>query len=73
MLDLSPITIDPHGWYSDGQARLLLDLPSATLCRARQLGKLRSARAGRRVMYLGQWLIDWLSAAGAGCEGVRRE
>lgn len=62
MIDTRPITIEPNGWYTDSQARLLLDVPSATLIRARQLGRLRSSKAGRHVMYLGQWLIDWLSA-----------
>jgi hypothetical protein len=61
-----PITIDPAGWYTDGQARLLLDLPSATLARARRAGELRHARRGQRTLYLGRWLLDWLEAAAEG-------
>jgi hypothetical protein len=67
MIDVrAPITIDPDGWYSDGQARLLLDLPSATLARARRKGGLRYAKAGNRILYQGQWLTDWLSSSAEG-------
>jgi hypothetical protein len=62
MIDVRPITIDAAAWYTDGHARLLLDLPGATLSRARRAGRLRHARVGQRILYLGQWLTDWLSA-----------
>ena len=60
MIDTRPITIDPHAWYTDGHARLLLDLSGATLARARRSGRLRYVRAGQRIFYLGRWLTDWL-------------
>jgi hypothetical protein len=59
-----PITIESEAWYSDGHARLLLDVPSATLARARRRGQLRYARAGRQILYLGRWLTDWLTQSG---------
>jgi hypothetical protein len=61
----APVTIDPDGWYTDGAARLLLDVTSATLARARRAGELRAARRGLRVWYRGQWLIDWLERGAA--------
>ena len=59
---LSPVPIDPGAVYDDGAVVLALDIPSATLVRARREGRLRYTRQGRRVLYLGQWLLDWLSA-----------
>ena len=59
---LSPVPIDPGAVYDDGAVVLALDIPSATLARARREGRLRYTRQGRRVLYLGQWLLDWLSA-----------
>jgi hypothetical protein len=37
---------------------LALDIPSATLARARREGHLRYSRRGKRTFYLGRWLID---------------
>jgi hypothetical protein len=59
---LEPITINPDGLYDDGAVVLALDIPSATLARARRTGRLRHTRQGRRVLYRGQWLLDWLEA-----------
>jgi hypothetical protein len=58
----SPVCIDPRAVYDDGAVLLTLDLPSATLARARRDGRLRFSRQGRRTLYLGQWLLDWLEA-----------
>jgi hypothetical protein len=55
-----PVKIDADGWYADGAVRLLFEMPSATLCRARRTGGLRFARRGQKIWYRGQWLIDWL-------------
>ena len=59
---IEPIRIDPSAVYDDGAVVLALEIPSATLARARRDGRLRYTRQGRRVLYLGQWLLDWLSA-----------
>jgi hypothetical protein len=66
MIELRPIIIDPDAWYSDGQARLLLDLPGATLVQARRIGTLRYTRLGHRIMYLGRWLTAWLESVAEG-------
>lgn len=63
--------IDPTGIYSDGELRLILDVGAAVTARARRSGDLRHARQGRRVIYRGQWILDWLDAIAQGNGGVR--
>jgi hypothetical protein len=58
----SPIHIDPDAIYDDGALALALDLPSATIRRARREGRLRHTRRGRRTLYLGKWVMEWLTA-----------
>jgi hypothetical protein len=55
------LTIEPNGVYDDALIRSALDVGAKTLDEARRSGRLRFAREGRRVFYLGQWVIDWLS------------
>ncbi|QDU39193.1 Helix-turn-helix domain protein [Maioricimonas rarisocia] len=57
---LRPARIDPDGIYHEGRAALLLNLPTATLQRARRENRLRYTRQGRAILYRGQWLLDWL-------------
>lgn len=57
---VTPARIDHDAIYTDGELRLLLDLPSATLARERRSGRLRYRRIGRRVYHLGSWVLDWL-------------
>ncbi len=52
--------IDPDGIYDDGTLVLGLGVTQTTLTRARRAGHLRSTRKGHRVLYRGQWIIDWL-------------
>lgn len=56
----APVQIVPDGIYDDGAVRVLLDVSSATLRRARRDESLRYRREGTRVFYLGQWILDWL-------------
>lgn len=58
---VSPVCIDPTAVYDDGAICLALDIPSAVLARACRDGRLRYTRQGRRRLYLGQWLLDWLT------------
>jgi hypothetical protein len=60
-----PCHIDPHGVYDDCAVLLALDIPTARLARARRDGRLRYTRQGRRTLYLGQLLLDWLAADAA--------
>jgi hypothetical protein len=54
------LPVDPNAVYTEGAISLALDIPLATLARARRYGRLRYTRQGRRVLVLGQWLLDWL-------------
>jgi hypothetical protein len=59
---VSPVKIDPESIYDDGSILFTLDISSETLARARREGRLRFTRQGRRVLYLGRWILEWLSA-----------
>jgi hypothetical protein len=54
--------IEPSAVYDDGSLMLALGLSEATLSRARREGQLRFTRKGQRILYLGQWVVDWLAA-----------
>jgi hypothetical protein len=56
------ISIDPAALYDDLVLYDLLDVSPAVLAAARRDGRLRYSRQGRRVLYLGQWVLDWLTA-----------
>jgi hypothetical protein len=58
---LAPTQLDPRTVYDDAALRLALGLTSATLARARRRKELRYARKGRQILYLGQWILDWLT------------
>jgi hypothetical protein len=55
------IRIDPDALYAEGAVAIALDIPTATLVRARRAGTLRFRRVGKRTLYLGRWLLDWLA------------
>jgi hypothetical protein len=57
---VQPVLIEPEAVYDDGVVLMVLGLPTATLSRARREGRLRYTRQGNRILYLGQWLLDWL-------------
>ncbi len=59
------ISIDPNGVYDGSTLRLALGITSATLAAARRSGRLRHTRKGRRVFYLGEWVLAWLKATEA--------
>jgi hypothetical protein len=54
------VSIDPTAIYDDGALYCALGLTAAALARARRSGRLRHSRQGKRVLYLGQWVLDWL-------------
>ena len=57
-----PIRIDPDAIYDDGALVLTLGLTYAAIARARRNKRLRYTRNGRRILYRGQWIIDWLES-----------
>ncbi|HPM83270.1 MAG TPA: helix-turn-helix domain-containing protein [Candidatus Anammoximicrobium sp.] len=71
---VSPVRIEPDGIYDDGVLVLSLGLTHRTLQRARRSGKLRHTRSGRRILYRGQWVLDWLDSTAAEKEkGVQHD
>ena len=56
------VSIAPDGIYDDGALYLALGLTPATLSQARRSGELRFTRKGKRTLYLGQWVLDWIKA-----------
>ena len=68
------LQIDPNGVYEEGAVSLALDIPLASLSKARREGELRFVRRGRRVFITGRNLLAWLdpSERDAGEQGVPR-
>ena len=66
-----PIRIDPDAIYDDGALVLTLGLTHAAIARARRSKRLRYTRNGRRILYRGQWILDWLESDDRR-EGVNR-
>jgi hypothetical protein len=54
------VQIDSMAIYDDGALYCALGLSSAALARARRAGRLRYTRQGSRVLYLGEWVMEWL-------------
>ena len=63
------IPILPDAIYSEDSLVLALGLTAETFRRARRSGLLRYSRPGKRPVYLGQWVIDWLQTQSK-CEEV---
>jgi hypothetical protein len=54
------ITIHPTSIYGTDDLCAILDVSPQTLAGARRSGALRATRKGRRWIYLGEWVLDWL-------------
>jgi hypothetical protein len=67
----SPLRIAADALYDDG-ALMVAGFSSVGLRRARRSGRLRFAKQGNRIVYLGRWLLDWLESEGesGGGKGV---
>jgi hypothetical protein len=59
------IQIEPNGVYDDDLLYALLGVSIGTLTKARKANKLRFSRQGQRVLYLGEWVLDWLRTGAA--------
>lgn len=64
--------IEPEAVYDDAALVLGLGVTYAALARSRRAGTLRASRKGRRTLYRGQWVLDWLDAGGDGTAEERR-
>lgn len=62
--------IDPRAVYDDAALSVALGVSAESLAHARQSGYLRYARKGRRILYLGQWILDWLERDSLAEKGV---
>jgi hypothetical protein len=60
---IEPASIDSEALYDDGSLRQAIGLTDAALANARRAGALRYTRQGKRTLYLGRWILDWLEAA----------
>ena len=61
----TPYTIDASCFYDDAMLRRNLGVRLAALVRARESGELRYTRRGGRILYFGQWVLDWLTSDAA--------
>jgi hypothetical protein len=55
-------SIQHDGIYDDVLLFTVLGVSAQTLSRARAGGELRFVRKGQRTLYLGRWVLDWLTA-----------
>jgi hypothetical protein len=56
------VRIEPDGIYDDDTLYAALGLSAQTLARSRRDGSLRYARKGNRTLYMGRWVLAWLTA-----------
>jgi hypothetical protein len=56
-----PYRIDPGAWYDDDALCKTMGLKPGSLGRNRRAGRLKFTRAGGRVLYLGRWVLEWLT------------
>ncbi len=68
---IEPIVIEPEALYDDGALRQALGLSPASLAAARRAGTLRYSRQGKRTLYKGAWILDWLESAAGPIEPGR--
>ena len=54
--------INPLAIYTGDQLSAMLDVSEETLAAARCAGALRATKKGRRVLFLGRWVLAWLEA-----------
>jgi hypothetical protein len=54
------VVLDPTAVFDDGALYCVLGISAASLARARRDGHLRYTRQGRRILYLGEWVTNWL-------------
>jgi hypothetical protein len=72
---ITPLPIQADAVYDDGVLILALGITHATLARARKSGELRFTRKGKRALYLGRWVLEWMHAPACGTtlpKGVSR-
>lgn len=56
------VRIELDGVYDDDILYAVLGVSAQTLARSRRDGSLRYTRKGKRILYLGRWVLSWLVA-----------
>jgi len=59
---VQPVRIEPGSIYDESALLFNLGLARASVLQARRDGLLRFACVGRKNLYLGRWILDWLEA-----------
>ncbi len=54
------LTVEPTAIYDEYQIRRALGLTEHLMLKERRDGRIKFARRGRRVYYLGSWIINWM-------------
>jgi hypothetical protein len=62
------VTIEPLTVYTADHLSAMLDVSGATLAEARRTRALRSTKKGRKVLFLGEWVLDWLRSEEGGTD-----
>jgi hypothetical protein len=70
---IEPVLIEPEAIYDDGSLRQTLGLTFSTLAASRRTGALRYTRQGKRTLYRGSWILDWLEASATKSDAPRPE
>jgi hypothetical protein len=70
---IEPVLIESEAVYDDAALRHALGLTPTTLATARRGGTLRFVRQGKRILYRGGWVLDWLDATAVEPEVARRQ
>jgi hypothetical protein len=60
---IEPVSIEPEAVFDDGALYQALGLTPASLAAGRRAGTLRYTRQGKRILYLGKWILAWLESA----------
>jgi hypothetical protein len=61
---IEPVQIDPDAVYDNHSLYWQLGLSPTSLSKARRERRLRHTRQGARILYLGEWVLDWLRREG---------
>lgn len=54
------VSIGPKAVYGEPALSVALDVSVESLSRARHAGELRHTGKGRGILYLSQWILEWL-------------
>ena len=60
---IQPVRIEATAVYDEAFLHHNLGLPCASLAKARRNGSLRHVVVGKRILFLGGWVLEWLEAA----------